>query len=55
MWHGPHHGAQKSTSTGTGDFATSASNAVALPMSTGADGAGKLVWHFAHRIVRFKC
>src|SRR5918996_2002069 len=33
--HGPHHSAQKSTTTGTGDFSTSASNEASLVIMTG--------------------
>src|SRR5688572_4578736 len=54
MWHGPHHGAQKSTSTGTGDWAMSASNAAVLATSTGLAGEDRLALHFAQRGVRFK-
>jgi hypothetical protein len=38
--HGPHHGAQKSTSTGRVDRLVSASNAKSLGTSTGSLGGG---------------
>ena len=50
--HGPHHSAQKSTTTGTAAFATSASNVAASGTSMGAAGEGNGVWHLPHRVGR---
>src|SRR5262245_42793326 len=46
--HGPHHGAQKSTTIGTFESRTSASNAAALGISIGSALAGRSVPHFLH-------
>src|SRR5262245_2674256 len=50
MWHGPHHGAQKSTTTGTGDFVISASKAGTVATSTGLAAAGSVVLQWPHLI-----
>ena len=42
--HGPHHGAQRSRSTGTGERSTSAANVASVTV-TGAPEAGKGVLH----------
>ena len=43
MRHGPHHGAQKSTTTGTGALWTIASNDATSDASTGSPGGGSVV------------
>ena len=53
MRQGPHQGAQKSTTTGSGDAAIRASKTAALPTSTGASGGASAVWHFPHCTVAF--
>src|SRR3954463_7324891 len=50
MRHGPHHGAQKSTTTGRCDEATAASNAAASGVSTGTPGAASGAWHLPQRV-----
>jgi hypothetical protein len=50
--HGAHHGAQKSTTTGSVDLVTSASNEAASGTSIGADGAGSGVPHLPQRVGR---
>ena len=52
MRQGPHHAAQKSTITGTDEWATAASKSCAFSMSIGADGWGRSALHFAHRVAR---
>ena len=49
--HGAHHGAQKSTSTGSADWPMSASNSVGLRVSIGSEGDGSSVWHWLQRKV----
>jgi hypothetical protein len=49
MRQGPHHGAQKSTTTGNGDCATSASNVAASGTSNGSPGSDSVVWHLPQR------
>jgi hypothetical protein len=49
-WHGPHHSAQKSTSTGTGTFCTTSSNS-ASSTAKGSVIGGKGDLHFPHRPV----
>src|ERR1700752_1765655 len=48
MRHGPHHGAQKSTTTGTDDALTRASKTSAVGTSTGSPGADSGAPHFLH-------
>ncbi len=50
--HGPHHGAQKSTTTGTGACWTMVSNAAASAASTGSAGGDSDAWQFPQRIAR---
>jgi len=49
---GPHHSAQKSTTTGSGDDSISAWNAADDETSIGSDGSGNVAWHLPHRAVR---
>ena len=49
MRHGPHHGAQKSTTTGIDDVEIAASNEDVSGTSIGAAGCGSGVWHLAQR------
>src|SRR3954462_2179172 len=51
MRQGPHHAAQKSTTTGT-DEAEAASKSAAFATSIGSDGKGSAAWHFAHLVAR---
>jgi len=44
MRHGPHHGAQKSTTTGSEDEAINASKIAASGTSSGSPVAGSAVW-----------
>src|SRR3954465_13498988 len=53
MRHGPHHGAQKSTTTGTADALIAASNAGASATSRGSAGAPSVVWHLPQRVSAF--
>ena len=48
---GPHHGAQKSTTTGRGDDAMSASNVAASGTSTGSAGEVSSVRQAPHRVL----
>jgi hypothetical protein len=48
MRHGPHHGAQKSTTTGSFDAATRPSNAAVSGMSIGSAATGSSVPHLPH-------
>ena len=52
MRQGPHHGAQKSTTTGIDDVEVAASNADASGTSTGVAGCGNAAWHLAQRADR---
>jgi len=47
--HGPHHGAQKSTTTGSDVDEISASNVRASGTSTGSGGSERAAWHEPHR------
>src|SRR5262245_46315771 len=49
---GPHHGAQKSTTTGSPALRTSASNTATLGISTGSDGGGSALLHLPQRASR---
>jgi hypothetical protein len=48
MRHGPHHAAQKSTTTGTDAFSVAESKSVASTTSIGALTNGRPAWHFPH-------
>ena len=48
IWHGPHHGAQKSTSTGSEAVRMSAVKLAAESMSTGSDGCGSAALQLPH-------
>jgi hypothetical protein len=48
---GPHHGAQKSTTTGKGDDAMSASNVAASATSSGSAGDVSCVRQAPHRVL----
>src|SRR6476620_3208657 len=50
--HGPHHGAQKSTTTGCPALRIRASNVSTLGTSIGSAGAGNGVLHLPHRVSR---
>jgi hypothetical protein len=50
MRQGPHHGAQKSTTTGSDAAEISASNDAASGTSTGSPGAGSAAWQLAHLV-----
>src|SRR3954452_20597061 len=50
MRDGPHHGAQKSTTTGRSEAAIAASNAAALGVSIGSPGAPSDAWHLPQRV-----
>jgi hypothetical protein len=50
MRQGPHHGAQKSTMTGSGDPLTSASKAVVVGASAGSPGGGSVALQPPHRV-----
>ena len=50
MRQGPHHGAQKSTTIGSGDAATSASKDAASGTSIGSPGAASAVPHLPQRV-----
>ena len=52
MRQGPHHGAQKSTTTGIDDVEVAASNAAASGTSTAVAGRVNAAWHLAHRADR---
>ncbi len=49
--HGPHHCAQKSTTTGKADSAINRSKTGARSISTGSPGADKSTWHLPQRKV----
>src|SRR5580692_10514450 len=51
--HGPHHAAQKSTKTGTGESRISSSNSSALPIATGCASGTSGALQAAHRAVAF--
>src|SRR5204862_5468135 len=54
MRHGPHHGAQKSTTTGRPAPRTSASNEVTVGTSIGSAGAPSVVLHRPQRASRLE-
>src|SRR6185503_7123129 len=52
MRHGPHHGAQKSTTTGIALLFAAASNVAESVISIGASGGASAVLHCPQRVVR---
>ena len=53
--HGPHQGAQKSTTIGSADFPTTASNSAAPLASIGLEGRTSSERHSLHRKLRPRC
>src|SRR4029079_11655579 len=50
MRHGPHHGAQKSTTTGSSDAAMAESKTSADGLAIGSPGAPSAAWHLPQRV-----